>query len=105
MKLKLTVQKKFTINTNNYTSISPTLTIEVVDGIDAEKLSDAHLYLSNIADILFHDQLKDDAITMATIKKIGLGDYIKSLDQEKMDEKYEELMQKLIHVNEEDVPF
>lgn len=106
MKIKIAIQKKFTLNTQNYSSISPSLTLEIVDGVDAEKVSDAHRYLSTISDLLLHEQIEDDAKTMATIKSMGFSGYFKSLDREKMDEKFEEVLGNLLALeNGQDIPF
>jgi hypothetical protein len=104
MKIRISLQKKFTLNTQNYSSISPAITLDIVDGVDAENVSDAHRYLSTIADLLLHEQIEDDAKTMATMKALGFSKYFKSLDHEKMDEQFEQVLQKLIHVDN-DIPF
>jgi len=104
MKVKLTVGKKFTLNTQNFSSVSPSVTLEIVDGIDANKLFDAHANLELLADALLHDQIKSDAVTMATIKKLGFGEYFKQIDQEAMDEKVEKALSDLINVGD-DMPF
>lgn len=86
MKVKLTIQKKFTLNTQNYSSVSPSLIIEVVDGVDAEKLIEAHRKLDIIADGLFHKQIESDLKTMAVIKQMGFGEYFKNIDMDDIDE-------------------
>lgn len=102
MKLNLTVGKKFTLNTQNYSSVSPSVIIEVVDGVDAERISDVHRNLELIADALLHEQIKNDALTMATIKKLGFAEYFKQIDQEKMDEDFERALGELVS---DDIPF
>lgn len=104
MKVKLTLSKRFTLNTQNFSSVSPSITLEIVDGVDANKLFDAHANLELLADALLHDQIKSDATTMATIKKIGFGEYFKKIDQDDMDERVEKALGELINVAD-DMPF
>jgi hypothetical protein len=85
MKLKLTIQKKFTLNTQNYSSIAPSLIIEVVDGSDAEKIIEAHEKLEILADGLFHKQIESDLKTMAVIKQLGFDKYFKNINRDDMD--------------------
>lgn len=109
MKIKLTVSKRFTLNTQNFSSVSPSITLEIVDGVDANKLFDAHADLELVADALLHDQIKSDATTMATIKKIGFGEYFKKIDQDDMDKRVEEALGELVNLDrkipDDDIPF
>ena len=102
MKVKMTTGKKFTLNTQNYSSISPTITLEIVDGVKAESVSNIHRLLDTIADCLLHEQMENDLNTMAAIKKMGFGEYFKSIDREKMDESFKRAIDDLIGIKEKD---
>lgn len=104
MKIKLTVGKKFTLNTQNFSSVSPSIILEIVDGVSADKIFDAHAKLELLADALLHDQIKSDAKTMASIKKLGFGEYFKQIDKEEMDERVEIALGELINI-EDNIPF
>jgi len=84
-KCDLTVGKKFTLNTGNYSSIQPTVSITLHD-IDSDKIKKAHLLMDVITDALLHLQIESDAVTMATIKKMGFGDYFKNINKDDMGE-------------------
>ena len=85
--MDITVGKKFTLNTQNFSSISPTLSITFKDIIDIDDLMKIHKLADVIADGLFHKQIESDAKTMAVIKKIGFSEYFKKVHEEgNMDE-------------------
>ena len=98
MKIKLTIQKKFTLNTQNYSSISPSLTMEIIEGVDAEKILSAHSKLEIIADALFHKQIESDLKTMAVIKQMGFSEYFKNINKEEMDQDILDSMNDLIQM-------
>jgi hypothetical protein len=100
MKIDVNLSKKFTINTGNYSSISPSVSLTAHE-IHIEDLDRVHTLLGDIADLLLHDQIKQDAVTMATIKKLGIGDYFKKLDRDRMIE----AMQKAVSELSGDIPF
>lgn len=100
MKIDVNIGKKFTINTGNYSSISPSVSLTAHE-INADDLDRVHTLLGDIADLLLHDQIKQDAVTMATIKKLGIGDYFKKLDRDRMIE----AMQKAVSELSGDIPF
>ena len=79
--IDLTVSKKFTLNTQNFSSVSPTVTISVKDLVDVEDLLKVHEILETIADGLFHKQLESDAKTMAVVKKLGFSEYFKKIKE------------------------
>ena len=79
--LDITVTKKFTLNTQNFSSVSPTVTLTLKDLIDTKDLLEVHETLEMIADGLFHKQLESDAKTMSIIKKIGFAEYFKKIKE------------------------
>ena len=96
MSCDLTVQKKFTLNTGNFSSIQPSVTITVHDIVDNSDILKTHKLLDIITDGLLHKQIESDALTMATIKKIGFSDYFKKIRKEgNMDEVLKKAIEKL----------
>ena len=96
MPLDLTVQKKFTLNTGNYSSIQPSVSLTFLGLVDDKDIPKVHQLLDIITDGLLHKQIESDALTMATIKKMGFSDYFKKIkEQGNMDETIEEACRKL----------
>lgn len=96
MSLDITVQKKFTLNTGNYSSIQPSVSITFHGLVDDKDIPKVHNLLDIITDGLLHKQIESDALTMATIKKMGFSDYFKKIkEQGNMDETIEEACRKL----------
>jgi dissimilatory sulfite reductase (desulfoviridin) alpha/beta subunit len=94
--LDITVGKKFTLNTQNFSSVSPTVTLTLKDVVDTDKLVEVHKNLEIIADALLHKQMESDAVTMATIKKMGFSKYFKTVKENgNMDEVVAEALRKL----------
>ena len=81
-KCEITVGKKFTLNTQNFSSISPTINIKITDLTDIRDILKAHKIVELIADGLLHKQIESDAKTMAIIKKIGFAKYFKKVHKE-----------------------
>ena len=99
MKINLTVGKKFTLNTQNFSSVSPTVTLEVVDGVELDDVLKVHELLEIIADGLLHKQIESDALTMAHIKKLGFSEYFKKVREESnMDDVMEQAIRKLTEI-------
>ena len=94
--LDVTVQKKFTLNTGNYSSIQPSVSITVHNVVDTEDLPKVHKLLDIITDALLHKQIESDSQTMATVKKLGFSDYFKKVrEQGNMDEVLKKAIEKL----------
>jgi hypothetical protein len=91
----ITVGKKFTINTQNFSSVSPTLSITFKDVIDINDLLKVHDLADTIADALFHKQMESDLKTMAAIKKLGFADYFKKVNESDIDEVLKESIAKI----------
>ena len=98
----VTVTKKFTLKTGNYSSISPSVSVSI-NNVKPLDMGDAHRQLEIVADGLLHDQIESDAKTMATIKKLGFSEYFKNIDREKLDESVEQALGELNGL--EDPPF
>jgi hypothetical protein len=94
--LDVTVQKKFTLNTGNYSSIQPSVSITVHNVVDTVDLPKVHKLLDIITDAMLHKQIESDAKTMATVKKLGFSDYFKKVrEQGNMDEVLKKAIEKL----------
>jgi len=95
-KCDITVSKKFTLNTGNYSSIQPSVSITKHGVIDDKDIPKVYKLLEIIADGLLHKQIESDAMTMATIKKMGFSEYFKKIKENgNMDETIEEACRKL----------
>lgn len=100
MNTTITVSKKFTINTGNYSSVQPNVSLTVHD-VPLTKIKEVHKNLDIIADGLVHDQIESDAMTMGTMKKLGIGEYFNKIDKEEMKKVIEVSIENIIGVNEE----
>ena len=94
MKCDISITKKLTINTGNYTSVSPQLILTLKD-VDVRRISEIHKKLDIITDGLYHKQLLSDIDTMATMKKMGLEDYLTKLDVKEIDKEVEKNIREL----------
>ena len=94
--LDVKVQKKFTLNTGNYSSIQPSVSVTIHHVVDTEDIPKVHKLLDIITDALLHKQIESDAKTMATVKKLGFSDYFKKVrEQGNMDEILKKAIEKL----------
>lgn len=84
MKCDVMISKKMTLNTGNYSSVSPMCTLTLKD-VDLERVQEVHEKLDMIADALYHKQLISDIKTMGVIKSMGFDSYFDSLNMEEMD--------------------
>lgn len=85
MKCDVTLGKKFTFNTGNYSSTQPLLTITVKD-VDSEDILKIHEQLDIVVDGLYHKQMDSDIKTMATVKQMGFEKYLQEINQEEITE-------------------
>lgn len=94
MKCDVTVSKKFTINTGDYSSIQPNVSITIKD-VEDENVIDTHTLLETIVDGLFHIQMKTDGRTMGTIKNMKFGSFLSELDEDNIMEDVKQAMDDL----------
>lgn len=80
MRCDVTVSKKFTINTGDFSSIQPNTVITLKD-VEFDKVVEVHTLLETIVDGLFHIQMKNDGRTMGTLKNMGFGSFLSELDE------------------------
>jgi hypothetical protein len=94
MKIDVTVSKKFTINTGDFSSIQPNVSLTMKD-VEAENVIEAHTLLETIVDGLFHIQMKTDGRTMGTLKNMKFGSFLSELDEDDILEGVKEAMDNL----------
>lgn len=94
MKCDLTVSKKFTINTGDFSSIQPNISITIKD-VEDTAVIDIHTKLETIVDGLFHIQMKNDGRTMGTIKNMKFGSFLSELNEDEILEDVKQAMDDL----------
>lgn len=99
MKTTITVSKKFTVNTGNYSSVQPSVSLTVHD-VPLKDVVQIHRDLDIIADGLIHEQIESDSMTMGVMKKIGIGKYFNEIDKEQMKSTIMNSIKNIIEVGE-----
>jgi hypothetical protein len=94
MKCDVSVSKKFTFNTGNYSSVGPALILTVKD-VDVNQIQKVHENLDIIADGLYHKQMISDIQTMGDVKGVGFEKYFGSLDERMMDDEIKKRIEEL----------
>jgi len=94
MKADINISKKMTINTGNYSSIQPSVSITLKD-VDMENYNECMNNLSVILDTLFTVNLMEHAEYQQVIKDHGLNKVLNSINQEKMKIETEKAIKKL----------
>ena len=95
MSCDITVSKKFTLNTGNFSSIQPSVSITKHGIVDEKDLPKVHRLLDIITDALLHKQIESDAKTMDEMKRLGFEEYFGKINKEKMDEVLKKAVEKL----------
>lgn len=101
MDATINISKKFTINTGNYSSVQPSISL-TINNVPVEKIQQVHKTIEIIADGLLHEQIESDILTMADMKKYGLGEYFSSIDKEKMREAIQLSINSIVNIKGED---
>ena len=94
MRCDVTVSKKFTINTGDFSSIQPNVSMTLKD-VKLEDSIEAHTLLETIVDGLFHIQMKNDGKTMGTLKNMGFGSFLSELNENEIMSDIEGVMDEL----------
>ncbi len=84
MKLDISVSKTITINTGNYSSVKPSVTVTAKE-VDVLKFKEVSEKISNITDILLHFEAVSLCDTINTIQEVGIDHLINSHEQIKDD--------------------
>lgn len=97
MKIDVTVSKKMTINTGNYSSIQPSVSITAKD-IDVKDYDEVKEDLTSVMESLFIQNLEVHSDDMQMIKDHGLPRYLSSINREQMNKEIENCLRRLSNV-------
>lgn len=102
MKATLNVTKSYTISILKWESIKPSLSLTIHD-VPLDKVREVHENLDNIADVLIHDQILSDARIIGNIKKLGLKEYFKKINKDKMIKTMNDSIDNIMKITKEDI--
>jgi|GEM_PF-4956119 hypothetical protein len=94
MKVDVTVSKKMTINSGNYSSLQPSVSITLKD-VDMENYKDNVYDLTVLVDSLFTENLIEHSEYMQVIKDHGLPRALEAIDKEMMKNETESAIKRL----------
>jgi hypothetical protein len=94
LKCNLTIGKKFTINTGNYSSIQPNVSLTIND-IPVSKVEDVKKAMSVIVDSMFLEEVNGSFSDMKAIKTVGVKEVMKSISEEQMKEDVKEAINEI----------
>jgi hypothetical protein len=95
MKMDITVSKKMTINTGNYSSIQPSVSITLKD-VDAKDYNEKLYNLTVLVDSAFTNNLIEHSEYMQMIKDYGLSKTLDSINKEEMLQEVENAIENLM---------
>lgn len=98
MNITISIGKKMTINTGNYSSVQPSVSLTVHD-VPLDEVEKVHKHLDIIADGLVHEQIESDTMTMGTMKKLGIGEYFSKINKDQMKQVIDNSIRNIIEVN------
>jgi hypothetical protein len=100
MKLDINVSKTITVNTGNYSSIKPSVSITAKD-IDVQNIKDTYKKISNLVSNLLYEETIDMCDNSNTIQEVGIDHFIESYEHLKNDIKNENenIINELMKVN------
>lgn len=90
--IDITIGNKLTINTGNYSSIQPSVSITIRD-IPVDKVEDIRANMDNILSIFITDEIIKLSETMDTIKTVGIKNIIEKYENPEIKEKMESSLQ------------
>ncbi len=88
MKLDVTVSKTITINTGNYSSAKPSVSLTIKD-VDISSLKNVYENLQKIADGMLYEETYSLCDNVKTIKDVGVDHFLDSYEQMNQDIKNE----------------
>jgi hypothetical protein len=97
VKLDVTINKKMTINTGNYSSVQPGVTVTAKD-IDVEKYSEIETALDVIAEASLFKQIVSSVELMDAFKLNGINEVLDSLDLNQMNIDLKESIETLTRI-------
>lgn len=95
-KCDLTIGKKFTINTGNYSSVQPNVSLTIKD-IPISKLMEIKEAMITIVYASFIEEAKSCCDDMRMIRNHGIKKIMEELDEEQMEEDVKEAIVKLMN--------
>ena len=98
-KCDVTVNKKMTINTGNYSSVQPSVSITLKD-VYIENVEDTYKNLSLITHALLMKEIVVLQMTQQEIQEIGLKKFTKALDLEEVQKDMYEAIKNLSGIPE-----
>lgn len=93
-KCDVTITKKMTINTGNYSSIQPSVSITMKD-IYVENIEEAREDVENITSAFFIKEMVSLSLLQDTIKGVGINKLLENIDIEQMEKDTQESVKKL----------
>jgi hypothetical protein len=95
MKMDITVSKKMTINTGNYSSVQPSVSITLKD-VDAKYYNERLYDLTVLVDSAFTNNLIEHSEYMQMIKDYGLNKTLDAINKEEMLQEVENAIENLM---------
>lgn len=93
-KCDVTIKKQMTINTGNYSSIQPSVSITMKD-VYVENIEEVRENIENIATAFFIKEMAGLSILQDTIKQVGIQKLLDNMDIEQMEKDTQESIKKL----------
>lgn len=98
MKTDLTVSKKATINSGNYSSISPSVSITAKD-VDTSKMKEVYESMNVITSALFIQEMNTISELQEDIKRVGIREFFNQLEVNEMKKDLDEALEKLTNID------
>jgi len=96
-KIDITIGSKMTINTQNYSSIQPSVSLTIKD-VPLDKVTETKRHIDNILSIFMTEEIMELSSTMETIKTAGLKDVLKAYENPALLEKMKNSLQNSIEM-------
>lgn len=94
MKTDITVSKKATINTGNYSSITPSVSLTLKD-VDVDIIEEVHENLNIITAALFMSEFEIMAELQEDVKNLGITEFFSQLGKNEMEADLKEAVKNL----------
>ncbi len=92
--MDITVSKKATINTGNYSSITPSVSLTVHD-VDENRVKEVHSNLGTISMALFLEEFYNMSNLQEEVKNVGIKQFFNELDMEEIKADFNEAVSNL----------
>jgi len=93
-KCDVTVSKKMTINTGNYSSIQPSVSITMKD-VYVENIDETYKDIDLITSVLLIEEIESLTETQDDLQKMGIKDFLGKIDVDAMKADLKEAIEKL----------